>query len=139
MNSWLFFWAPHLYLPFSGSVAQQIEPNTKWFFDSIPSSAGDAQIEKKAFEVASYGRQLGLITEVLMDIAETSPPSTADGRESLKRLKAIQAEIERLKEYDAETLVLDVEKALDRLKRRHRERYPQLRQRLQDSLSEDDA
>ena len=139
MNSWLFLWAPHLYLPFSGSVAQQIEPNTKWFFDSIPSSAGDAQIEKKAFEVASYGRQLGLITEVLMDIAETSPPSTADGRESLKRLKAIHAEIERLKEHDAETLVLDVEIAVDRLKRRHRERYPQLRQRLQDSLSEDDA
>src|SRR5262245_42909300 len=122
MIPWLVFWAPQLYLPFSGSVAQRIEPNTNWFFDSIAPSAGDGQIERKAFDVASYGRQLGLITEVLMDFARKNPPSTAEGRESLRRLKVIQAEIERLKDSDANSLVLDVEKTVGRLKRRHGEK-----------------
>jgi hypothetical protein len=36
----------------------------------IRPSAGDAEIEAKAFSIASYGKQLGLITEVLVDLAE---------------------------------------------------------------------
>jgi hypothetical protein len=40
-------------------VAQRIEPNANWFFDSISGQAGNAKMEKKDFEVASYGRQLG--------------------------------------------------------------------------------
>lgn len=139
MNPWLVFWAPHLYLPFSGSVAQRIEPNTSWFFDSIAPSAGHARIEKKAFEVASYGRQLGLITEVLLDITKKSPPNTEEGRESLRRLRAIQAEIEQLKEQDADALVLDIEAKISRLKRRHKAKYPQLRQKIQRSIGENGA
>ena len=134
MNPWLVFWAPQLYLPFSGSVTQRIEPNTNWFFDSITPTAGDGQIEKKAFEVASYGRQLGLITEVLIDIAGKIPPGTDDGRDSLKRLKDIQTEIERLKEFDAAVLVRDVETKVARLKGKHKARYPQLRQKIQKTL-----
>ena len=139
MNPWLVFWAPQLYLPFSGTLAQRIDPNTNWFFDSIPPTSGDSQIEKKAFEVASYGRQLGLITEVLIDIAGNIPPSTVEGRESLQRLKDIQTEIERLKEYDADALVRDVETKVGRLKGRHKAKYPQLRQKLERAISSDDA
>jgi hypothetical protein len=64
---WLWFWAPQLHFPFSGNVAQRIEPDTRWFFQGIDPSAGDPHIEEKAFAVASYGRQLGLITEVLIE------------------------------------------------------------------------
>ena len=53
MFPWLWFWSPTLHLPFSGSVAQQIEPDTQWFFAGIPPGAGNGQIEKKAFDVAS--------------------------------------------------------------------------------------
>jgi hypothetical protein len=49
-------WSPQLHYPWSGSVAQQIEPNTNWFFDAISPTAGVAAIEKRAFERASYGR-----------------------------------------------------------------------------------
>ena len=70
MYPWLWFWAPQLHLPWSGNVAQRIDPNTRWFFQGIDPSAGDADIEEKAFSVASYGRQLGLITEILIEVAE---------------------------------------------------------------------
>ena len=59
-------WSPQLHYPWSGSVAQQIEPNTNWFFDAISPDSGVAAIEKKAIERASYGRPLGLINEVLL-------------------------------------------------------------------------
>lgn len=74
MYPWLFLWAPQLQLPFSGDVAQRIEPRTQWFFDGIDTASGDPVIERKAFEVATYGRQLGLITELLLDMAAQTPP-----------------------------------------------------------------
>ena len=67
MYPWIWLWAPQIYFPWSGSVAQKIEPSTSWFFDAIDPSAGDGRIERRACEIASYGRQLGLITEVLLD------------------------------------------------------------------------
>jgi hypothetical protein len=137
MNPWLVFWAPQLHLPFGGSVAQRIEPTSNWFFDAIDDSAGDAVVERKAFEVASYGRQLGLITEVLVDLAAQVKPATAKGRKSLQRLKDVQARIEELKERDADDLVREVEALVDRLKRNHKEQLPRLRQRVALSLVDD--
>ena len=139
MFPWLYFWAPQFYYPFSGSVAQRIEPDTNWFFDSIIPTAGDGQIEKKACEVASYGRQLGLITEVLTEIADKVKPTSEEARDSLQRLKDIRSEIENLKQVDASTLVRDIEDRAARLKRRHKARYPQLREKLERTLAEDDA
>jgi len=98
MFPWIWFWAPHIKLPFSGSVAQDYRPTTDWLFGSIQDHAGDGAIEKKVFEdVASYGRQLGLITEVLVDLAKQLPPTTADNKESLKRLIDIQKQVDALK------------------------------------------
>ena len=97
MYPWLWFWAPQFHLPWSGGVAQRIEPNTNWFFDSIPPEAGNGKIEKEAFEIASYGKQLGLITEVLIDLAERAKPRAAKATASLDRLKSIKRDIEKLK------------------------------------------
>ena len=66
MYPWLWLWAPQFRFPFSGSVAQDYEPNTEWFFGAISPSAGDGKVERRAFEVASYGRQIGLLTEALL-------------------------------------------------------------------------
>jgi hypothetical protein len=93
MFPWLWLFAPQVHLPWSGSVAQHIAPDTDWFFAGIPAAAGDARIERQAFEVASYGRQLGLLTEVLLDLAAQTPPRSAQARASLGRLHAIRAEI----------------------------------------------
>lgn len=40
MFPWLWFWAPHIHFPWSGSVAQQIDPNLGWFFGAIQPSSG---------------------------------------------------------------------------------------------------
>lgn len=81
----------HNEFPLSGNVAQ------KWFDDVINAGAGDAKVEKKVVEVASYGRQLGLISEIIIDLANQMPPDTETGKQSLERLTAIQEEIEAVK------------------------------------------
>lgn len=139
MYPWLFLWAPQLQLPFSGDVAQRIEPRTQWFFDGIDTGSGDPVIERKAFEVATYGRQLGLITELLLDMAAQTPPRTRAGREARQRLQKIQAEIERIKTEDAAAQVEMVEAGLRRLKARHRPEYEALRARLQQALAAPEA
>ena len=139
MYPWLFLWAPQLQLPFSGDVAQRIEPRTQWFFDGIDTTSGDPVIERKAFEVATYGRQLGLITELLLDMAAQTPPRTRAGREARKRLQKIQAEIERIKIDDAAAQVDMVEAGLQRLKARHKPEYEALRARLQQALAAPEA
>ena len=86
MFPWLWFWAPQVHLPWSGNVAQDIEPSTSWFFRGIRPQSGDGEIEERAFAVASYGRQLGLITEVLLELAEQLAPASPQGGEALARL-----------------------------------------------------
>lgn len=136
MYPWLFLWAPQLQLPFSGDVAQRIEPRTQWFFDGIDTTSGDPVIERKAFEVATYGRQLGLISELLLDMAAQTPPRGKAGREARRRLQDIQAEIERIKVADASAQVQMVETGLRRLKARHKAEYEALRARLRLELAE---
>jgi hypothetical protein len=135
MNPCFFFWAPQLTMPFGGSVAQRIEPDTQWFFNGIPPSAGDPAIERKAFDVATYGRQLGLITEVLVDLAEQTPPRSAKGQKSLKRLREIQARIEQVKEQDAMDALEQIDALLARLKKAHPERLAAARQRIAHALA----
>lgn len=137
MNPWLFIWAPQLTFPFGGSVAQRIEPRT--FFDAIPDSAGDGDIERRAFEVASYGRQLGLITEVLMDLTAQTPPSTAKGKRSLERLRKIQQRVEQLKDDDALDALEQIESQLARLKKKHPERLAAARERIARALAAGEA
>lgn len=102
MIPWLWFWAPQVHLPWSGSVAQHIAPDTHWFFSGIAPDAGDARVEEQAFAVASYGKQLGLITEVLLELAQHSPPQSAQAQESIARLQRIRTEIEQIKAAECE-------------------------------------
>jgi hypothetical protein len=52
---------------------------------------------QQAFAVASYGKQLGLITEVLLALAQQSPKASAAVKDSIAGLEHIRAEIERIK------------------------------------------
>ena len=118
MYPWLWLWAPHVEFPLSGNVTQDIEPVANLFAKSRDPDAGSPKIEQKAFEVASYGKQLGLITEVLIQIAEEALPAKGKANKSLQRLKAIAVEIEKVKnsEYDAE---LDaIERKITAIRRR---------------------
>jgi len=130
MYPWLWLWAPHIEFPLSGNVTQDIEPVANLFSKSIDPEAGNPRIEQKAFEVASYGQQLGLITEVLIEIAEQALPKKGKDNESLQRLKRIKAEIERLKtsEYDSE--LNDIERRIKVIQQRGGARSQTLSRKL---------
>ena len=116
MFPWLLFWSPHYYLPFSGSVAQRIEPDTDWFFAGIPARAGNGEMERKIFETASYGRQLGWITEVLLGMHSDDVKVKAHAAESLDCLRRTQQKIESMKEEDRAALAASAAAALKKLR-----------------------
>jgi len=97
MVPWFWFWSPQFHFPFSGSVAQRIEPDTQWFFAGIRPEAGNGDMEKEIFDVATYGRQLGLITEVLLAMAGSEAVSKEQAGESLRRLEEVHGEVETVK------------------------------------------
>ncbi|MET0265027.1 MAG: hypothetical protein ABW202_05385, partial [Duganella sp.] len=92
-------WSPQIHFPWSGGVAQHIEPDLNWFSHWITPGAGNAGIEEKAFtDVASYGKQLGLITEVLLALAHKNG-LPEDG--AVAELASIRQRIAMLKSTDA--------------------------------------
>ena len=92
MFSLFWHWSPQFFLPWSGSVRQDIELDR--FFQAIPASAGDGAVEEAAFKRASYGSQLGWITEVLL---ETMKEVAADENNPLGKLRLAHADIQRMK------------------------------------------
>lgn len=132
----LWFWAPTFYFPFSGSVAQTIEPD---LFDNIDSNAGNGKIERQACKVASYGRQLGLITEILLDIAkdpETLALASPKAKESVQRLEIIQATIEQIKAEAPSSIGTEIDACLSQMKTRDPEAFSKLHEQLLDIVME---
>ena len=95
MFPWFWVWAPQF--PFS-HFSQPISPETGWSFGNIRPAAGDGALEQRIHEdIASYGRQLGLITEILLPLAGAKEVTPAQAEAALERLRSIHAEIEWLK------------------------------------------
>lgn len=130
MIPWFWIWSPQLHYPWSGSVAQQIEPNTNWFFDAILPTAGVARVEKKAFERASYGKQLGLITEVLLELCAEGKIDSAKVTKSLDDLRQIHGDIEALKKKEFAATARSIADDIERLKAQSPAEYALLMQRL---------
>lgn len=92
-------WSPQVYFPFS-KWNQEVAPDTSWFFGSIPPQAGVGSVEKEVFEVASYGRQLGQIMDVLVPIAQAMQEQGAlppKARDALPKLTSLYDRIEEVK------------------------------------------
>ena len=136
MFPWLWLYAPQLYFPWSGSVAQQIEPNVDWFFDSINADAGDGKIEKRAFDEASYGTQLGLLTKVLIELADKQDPLSPKAAESLGRLKEIQLKIDDIKKDQASSLARSIEEQVRQFQKSNPAEFARLGDRLREILGE---
>jgi len=135
MYPWLWFWSPQLHFPWSGSVSQNIEPNTTWFSDLIKPGAGNASIEEQAFSVASYGKQLGLLTEVLIEIAERSKGLSPEASKSLDSLREIKASIDAIKKVEYEATVSRLAAEVQAMRSRGGAEYESLTRRLLPILS----
>ncbi|MBC3919354.1 hypothetical protein H8L32_17825 [Undibacterium sp. CY18W] len=96
MYPWLWVWSPQVHFPWSGNVAQKIEPRT-WFNAMIPPVSGDAEIEAQVFNAASYGTQLGLIIDILLDIVKETEDLSPKASASLKELSVLKSKIEDIK------------------------------------------
>lgn len=109
-------------LPLSGAVNQRI--TAPWFSPSLTVNyAGDPAIEDRVVtEVASYGKQLGWLTEIVLALAKKQSVP----QETLNRLeKAVQA-IETIKKEVQPSALDAANNALDQLKREQPDRYAEL-------------
>lgn len=120
MFPWVWFWAPQLRLPFSGDVAQDIEPRLDAFFAGIKPQAGNARVEARAFEVASYGDQLGVITKLLIELAERQPAELQAASRPLAELRRIRDRIEAIKDEECERELAELQARVRHLEDRRR-------------------
>lgn len=109
-------------LPLSGAVNQRI--TAPWFSPSLTVNyAGDSAIEDRVVtEVASYGKQLGWLNEIVLALASRQSVP----QETLNRLKKAVQEIESIKKEVQPSAVDAANKALDQLKREQPDRYAEL-------------
>jgi hypothetical protein len=108
--------------PLSGDVNQRI--TAPWFSPSLTVNyAGDPVVEDRVVtEVASYGRQIGWLTEIAIALAKNQPPP----EETLRRLEKASSDIEAIKK-DVHRSALDTASAaLDRLERDDPKSYKKL-------------
>jgi hypothetical protein len=111
MFPWLWINATKVRFPLSGAVEQDL--STDAFFEGIKPGAGVPAIEKRVFEQASYGKQLGWLTDLLLAAIGESTPLSPDARDALAKLKTLQAKAKRIKDehredrFEAATALLD--------------------------------
>jgi hypothetical protein len=108
--------------PFSGSVMQQI--TAPWFSPSLTFDfAGDPAVEDRVVtEVASYGSQLGWLTDMVLALVDKkSPPE-----DSLNKLRLAAEQITKIKEAVGQTAIQKATSALDDLQRDNGAEYEQL-------------
>ncbi|WP_174575482.1 hypothetical protein [Polaromonas sp. A23] len=97
-------------------MAQQIEPNLGWFFGAIRPDAGDGSVEREAFDVASYGKQIGLLTEALLGLSGRSSITAEQAKVALDRLEGIRKQIEELKKRKGAATVEQLSEQLEGLR-----------------------
>ena len=116
------------YLPFSGPVNQAIA--TSWFSPTLTVNyQGSARIEERVVtEVASYGRQLGWLSEIVAALLTEHPPADPSP-ELLRTLERFEDAIRRIAEIKASTerdAYREAQAALDRLREQAPDRLAEL-------------
>ncbi|MET0336052.1 MAG: hypothetical protein ABW190_17445 [Rhizobacter sp.] len=118
MSSWLNY-SPVVHWPLSGSVSQDIQ-------SSLLAKAGNDETEVRVLrEVASYGKQIGVLSELVLALAAQSPKKLGtEGEQALEQLRCMSDDIERIKK-DQRPLPQTLEEARA-LQRALKERFPEL-------------
>ena len=108
--------------PLGGDVMQRIA--TSWFSPSLTVNyAGDPAVEDRVVkEVASYGKQLGWLTEIALAQAKGEPLPEA----TVARLEKAAEEIAAIKKQLRSSALEAAKSALDRLERHDPAQYQKL-------------
>jgi uncharacterized protein YlzI (FlbEa/FlbD family) len=113
--------------PLSGDINQEIDPD--WFFYAIDSEVGDSEIEKEIFsKVASYGKQIGMLTEVLLSVADELKLNDKNIK-TLSKLRELQDRVDAIKTSKKKRVKENAKAILDKLQACDQEAF--------DSLMED--
>ncbi|MCG8378575.1 MAG: hypothetical protein MI865_03755 [Proteobacteria bacterium] len=122
MFPWMNPWFEVFKAPLSGNVTQDISPVTSWFSPQLEFNfAGNKAIESQVVsEVASYGKQLGILSRAVIEMAE--------GRQSqaLKDLKVLSLEVEKVKQNHKENVETKTRWFLDELKKHDPESFKKI-------------
>lgn len=107
MFPWLFLWTPQFHFPWSGALEQHISPET--FFGAINPDAGDGVLEHKIFDTASYGKQIGILSDVVLTLAEQEKSLFKGGvaGHALKQLQQTVNQVNALKEAHRKSRIDD--------------------------------
>ena len=90
---------------------QSINPG--WFDVNINNYAGNPQVEKDVVEkIASFGKQLGILTEAVLELAGAKPRPDSS---AVTRLRDIAAKVEALKTLNKTALADQADAAMKRL------------------------
>jgi hypothetical protein len=105
-----YMWPFSLFAP--GNLNQPILPG--WSFGNVSVNyAGNADIEKDVVEkAASYGKQLGIITDVVLELAGDRHAKDGD---PLKQLRDIATKVKRIKEEHKRSLSEQASDAMAKL------------------------
>ena len=91
---------------------QVVAPNTTWF-PTVVNYQGDPVIERRITEeIASFGKQLGILTEAVLELAGAKPRPDSS---AVTRLRDIAAKVEALKTLNEASLAEQAEAAMKRL------------------------
>jgi hypothetical protein len=100
-----FVYSPTYEYPFSGDVTQGISPSFSWEIEGIP------EVEYEVVTtVASYGKQLGKLTEAVLALAE----KTGLEGEEIEAVRKIAAGVEEAKLRARDAARARAEKAAER-------------------------
>ncbi len=124
MSAPLFNFSPRF--PWSGDVIQDIEPRTNWFFGAIAPEAGTGRLEQHiALDVASYGKQLSAILDLLHAMLAAGAGRDLP-RAVIDTFESLYARIESAKANSRDNLRAAAERSLDRLREADEDAYRRL-------------
>ena len=107
-----FFWPSEVKFPGADGNYQTISPTSGWFSTTI-NYKGSPEIEQRvAAEVAGVGRQLGIITEALLELAGDRKG------EKLDRLRELDARIAEIKQRSTAQLRREARDTMESLAKR---------------------
>jgi hypothetical protein len=114
MNPFLQPWLKFMEGMNYGDLNQAIAPVTTWFSPQYEFNfAGNPRLEKKIVsDGASYGRQLGILSEAVLELANGKKGK------AVGRLKEMVSRIDRIKGQDTRALEEDIKDRLEQLKQR---------------------
>ncbi|WP_432696008.1 hypothetical protein ACQUQP_15885 [Marinobacterium sp. YM272] len=113
MNEWMNPWWWMLKSPQRSSFDQIVAPITHWWSPRVEfNMAGNEELEAKIVaEVASYGSQLGTLTDAVLELAGDRDSET------LQKLRALAEKIDQEKRKYRNTEINALKTALSRLKK----------------------